>query len=263
MKNKEPTKTLKRKRKKNKFKVWRNRISIVLGFLAVLSSAILSVFWILNNFFAVRDIYAKSNIKYDSQDLVDVSGIKKGDSLCFINTASCEMNLCERLPYIDEAKVIKVFPNKVKIEVTLSEPEFSLVFEDKNILISKKDKILEKKDDLTPEIPSIRGLNILKSQAGKVIYEDPSRKDIASKIIYTFRSKNLSKIIEVDVNNVNDIILNYDSRIKILFGGAEDIEYKALTANEIILSKIRSNEKGTLDLRSLKQNKKSYFTPQI
>ncbi len=260
MKSKELAKGL--KRRKNRFKTWRNRILIILGFLVVLSSAILSVFWILNNFFAVKDIYAKSNIKYDSQDLIDVSGIKKEDSLCFINTAACEMRLCEKLPYIDEAKVIKVFPSKIKIEVSLSEPEFSLAFDNENLLISKKDKILEKKDDLTPEIPNIRGLKILRSQAGRAIYEDPSRKDIAAKIIYAFRSKNLSQIIEVDVNDVNDIILNYDDRVKILFGGAQDIEYKVLTANEIILSKIRSSEKGTLDLRSLKQNKRSYFTPQ-
>ncbi|MBP3320559.1 MAG: hypothetical protein J6K87_02835, partial [Clostridia bacterium] len=71
--------------------------------------------------------------------------------------------------------------------------------------------------------------------------------------------KNLNLIKSIDISDKNNIILNYDNRINILFGDYKDIEYKILTISEIILNRINNTETGTLDTRELTETNRSYF----
>jgi hypothetical protein len=57
-------------------------------------------------------------------------------------------------------------------------------------------------------------------------------------------------------------VINYDNRLKIEIGADEDLNYKVITAKEIIMNKIGSSEKGTLDLKNLKKENRSYFTSE-
>ena len=92
-----------------------------------------------------------------------------------------------------------------------------------------------------------------------MIYEDPDIKNIIHEISDACESKNLNLIKSIDISDKNNIILNYDNRINILFGDYKDIEYKILTISEIILNRINNTETGTLDTRELTETNRSYF----
>ena len=82
------------------------------------------------------------------------------------------------------------------------------------------------------------------------------------KIIDAFKSNELNFLNEIDASNLNDVKIVYDHRIKILIGSEEDLSYKLLTAKEIIMNKISASEKGTLNLKTLKKENRSYFTSE-
>ncbi len=249
----------KKRSRKHKRKVLLNRLIIIFSFLVFLILLSLGIIYSLNTIFAVKEVYAKSNLKYDSQSIIYASGVKAGDNLCFLNSNETEKRICQSLPYIESAIVKKSFPNKVSIEVKLTQPSFILVSEEKYFLVGENNKLLEECSQDIPEFVSVVGLKFSVSEERVITYEDSSLKEKVELINGLFKEKGLILIKSIDVTDNNNLIVNYDNRISVHFGNEEDIEYKILTASEIILNKISPNEKGILDLKTLKKDNRSYF----
>ena len=247
------------RKKSRKFRTFKNRLIIILLGLAVIFSLGLGALWVLNILFAVREIQSENTVKYEKEQIITASKIKKGDSLWLLNPTKCEMEICRDLTYVDEAKITKIFPNKVKIDIVLSEPQFTVFNGEEYFVISRNDKILERKSEIVPELTNLVGLNFSVLENRKISYEKPELKILAQNILDSFKNVGLPNIQSVNLTDVNNIVLEYDNRIKILLGGEENLEYKSLTAHEIIVNKIKANERGTLDLRNLKKDNKSYF----
>ena len=247
------------RKKSRKFRTFKNRLIIILLGLAVIFSLGLGALWVLNILFAVREIQSENTVKYEKEQIITASKIKKGDSLWLLNPTKCEMEICRDLTYVDEAKITKIFPNKVKIDIGLSEPQFTVFNGEEYFVISRNDKILERKSEIVPELTNLVGLNFSVLENRKISYEKPELKILAQNILDSFKNVGLPNVESVNLTDVNNIVLEYDNRIKILLGGEENLEYKSLTAHEIIVNKIKANERGTLDLRNLKKDNKSYF----
>lgn len=256
---KSKSKSTKVSKKRNKFKKWRNRCIIIFLSLGIICLLGFGVFWALNFVFGIKEIYAENSAKYDKNEIILASKIKKGDNLCLLSPTKCEMEIYKNLAYIDEAKVYKIFPNKVKIEVSSSDIEYTLFNENEYLLVSKKGKVVESRSEAVPEVTNLRGINFSVSEMGKVVYEKPQLKKFAETILNSFEEVGLKNVNFIDFTDTNNIVLGYDQRIKVLFGTEENLEFKALTAHEIIVNKIKFDEKGTLDLRNLKKDNKSYF----
>ena len=256
---KSKSKSTKVSKKRNKFKKWRNRCIIIFLSLGIICLLGFGVFWALNFVFGIKEIYAENSAKYDKNEIILASKIKKGDSLWLLNPTKCEMEICRDLTYVDEAKITKIFPNKVKIDIVLSEPQFTVFNGEEYFVISRNDKILERKSEIVPELTNLVGLNFSVLENRKISYEKPELKILAQNILDSFKNVGLPNVESVNLTDVNNIVLEYDNRIKILLGGEENLEYKSLTAHEIIVNKIKANERGTLDLRNLKKDNKSYF----
>ena len=248
--------------RKHKRKVFLNRLIIISSFLFFLTLVTVGIIFGLNTIFCVKEIYAKSNLRYDSQSIIYASGIKVGDNLCFLNSKEIEKRICQSLPYIEKAEIKKSFPDKVSIEVEITEPSWTLVSDGKYFLIGENNKLLEERSEGIPELRSILGSKFSISSEGEIIYEDNNLKDKIELIKKIFKEKGLILTKSIDVSDSNNIVVNYDNRIYIHFGDEEDIDYKALTAAEIISNKIGSSEKGILDLKTVKKDNRSYFIPE-
>ena len=72
--------------RKHKRKVFLNRLIIISSFLFFLTLVTVGIIFGLNTIFCVKEIYAKSNLRYDSQSIIYASGIKVGDNLCFLKS---------------------------------------------------------------------------------------------------------------------------------------------------------------------------------
>lgn len=252
-------KKLVEKRKRQKLII--NRSIIIFGFLILIGSVIFGIWWLLGFIFSVKEINTESTIKYDSSTIISVSGIEIGDNLCFLNSGKSENKICRELPYIESAKVKKILPNKIQIETTLAEPKFCILYGEKYLLISQESKVLEERDDIPSELPLIIGLNFSVSENKKLVYEQGELKNTLTSIFSSFEDNKLFAITSIDFSEIENISVNYDNRIKILLGNNNDIDYKLLTAHEIILNKIKNDESGVLDLSKLINDNRSYFIP--
>lgn len=247
------------KRKRRKLII--NRSIIIFVCLILIGLVAFGAWWLLGFIFSVKEINAESTTKYDSNTIISVSGIEIGDNLCFLNTRKSENKICRDLPYVESAEVKKLLPNKVQINTTLAEPKFCVLYGEKYILVSQKSKLLEERDDISSELPLITGLNFSISENNELIYEQKDLGETLISILSSFEDNKLFAISSIDFSDINNISVNYDDRINILLGNNNDIEYKLLTAHEIILNKIKSNESGVLDLSTLIDDNRSYFIP--
>lgn len=252
-------KTIKRSKKARTVKLWMRRFNLIIFCLAVVTCVCLSVYYCLAKIFVVKDISIKGETIYSDTDIKNLSGIKINDSLLFINCAKAEAKIFSELPYVEKVKINKQIPNKIDIFIQAAKPMYVLNIQEKYFVISECGKILETREEEFPELVKIDGVKILDVENKKVKYENPESEMLIAEIIQCFKSKGLNLIKKIDLSSTEDIKINYDNRINILLGSEEDADYKILTAKEIITSKIGAYEKGTLDLKNLKQENRSYF----
>jgi len=248
------------KKNKLKNKKIKNRLMIIFFVFGVLLLIIFGINKIFNNFFGIKNIYCESNIKYTHEEIIDSSGIKTGDNLLYLNKNKIKNNIYKKLSYIEKIKIKKKFPDKIFIETELADIKFNIFFDNKYYLISANSKILEERDEPITEYIILTGINFSISDLGDIIYQNPDIKNIINEISSACENRNLNLIKSIDISDKNNIILNYDNRINILFGDFKDIEYKILTISEIILNRINNTETGTLDIRNLKETNRSYFS---
>lgn len=251
-----------RKRKSKKFKLLVKRTFILISFFAIIAILFFGINLLLTKVFSIHSITVEENTKYDNSEIIKASEIKEGDSFIFSNVHSAEEKIYKALPYIDGVKITKEFPDKTRVSVKTADPQYVLYSNNEYLILSERDKLIEKCSELPPELINIVGVKFSVSEIGKIIYENEITKDIFLNIANTFKNNGLNNIKEIDVSDIDNIIINYDNRLKIKIGKNEDIDYKILTAKEIIMNKIGSSEKGTLDLTNLNKENRSYFTPE-
>lgn len=254
-------KKVSRKIKRRRKRILINRCIIVILFLAFFGGIIFGSVKLLDVIFSVNDIYVVSNELYDKEELVNASGITKGENLLFLDTSKAESKICKNLAYVESAKVTKKFLSKVEIEAQIARARFLVSVEDSYLVLSKNHKFLEKKDQPSQEAPSIVGLEFSISEESKEIsYKDPEMKEIIDLILNSVEKNHLLNVRQIDLSDKNNIKINFDDRVNIVLGNKNDMDYKILTAHELVNSKIRQGEKGTLDLSKLPESNRSYFS---
>ncbi|MBR0423372.1 MAG: FtsQ-type POTRA domain-containing protein [Clostridia bacterium] len=214
----------------------------------------------LDSIFFVRNITVTGNSHYDDSEIISTSGIKMGNNLLFVNSKKSESEIYDKFAYVEKAEINKKLPGSIEIKITTGSPYYFMEHENEYLIISKLDKLLEKTVEIPPELIQIKGVEFEILKNGSVKYKDPKAKESIFKIVDAFKSRELNFLNEIEASNLNDIKVMYDHRIKILIGSEEDLNYKLLTAKEIIMNKISASEKGTLNLKTLKKENRSYFT---
>ena len=68
-------------------------------------------------FFRVQEIEVTGSVSYTDEEVIDASGIDIGDNLFFINRISASSRIFSRLPFVEEASIERILPNKLVITV--------------------------------------------------------------------------------------------------------------------------------------------------
>ena len=113
-------------------------ISLLIG--ALIISALVS------SIYKIDSIEVIGSSKYSSDDITSVCGISYGDSIFYINKDKVSKNIFVSFPFITDIKITKEYPNKVKIEVTESQPTYYTEQNGIYILVSDKLRVMDVSD---------------------------------------------------------------------------------------------------------------------
>jgi cell division protein FtsQ len=247
------------------------RFGVVL-FVSVMVSALFSgIYFPIKIFFKVKDIELCGDTRYNSQEVIETSGLKIDTNLFFCDTKSAKEKIEKKFPYIETAEVERQLPNKLAIKIREAVP-FTLVERKppaenpQNLeyaLISPSGRVLECADQKTEGIPIVKGLETGEvSLCSKLVYKDSNLAETFNTLTDLLQKHELTKVSEIDLSDTNAINLKYQDRIDVRLGTKEDLSYKISTAAHIIKNKVEG-ETGTLDLSSVSKEGKSYFNPNV
>ncbi len=234
----------KRKRKKQQIRPGCLASVIII----VLSFALL----FLTPIFNVKRIEV-TGIKSVSQEVIlNAAGIPKGTNIFRANVKKAEENI-RKQQFVEDVKVKRVLPDKIKIKVTEGSVAAYINYEDNLVGISLGGKTLCLTDKASRQenIAVIYGLSVEKSIVGENAEATEKKKlDNALKLLKSFSDMGiLNMITAIDVKSTDNIAFRYTDKLKIAFGSMEDYDYKMDCLPDII-DQLGDNPEGLINMHN-------------
>lgn len=214
-------------------------------------------------FFKVEEISVSSNSQYSSEELIESSGINVGDNLFFLNSSNVEKKMLEKLSYLETVEVVKKFPFSVEIEVTLATEYYCVEYEDGYVITSQLGKVLSTSSVINADI-----CNLLVDEVLVVgNYIEIQNEDIAEvfeEITMILSETQAGKITEMNLTDLSNITMVYESRILMDIGDILDLEGKIKFGLQLLEGgEIDADEYGTLNLKLAVEKNKAYYSETL
>ncbi|MCQ2464477.1 MAG: FtsQ-type POTRA domain-containing protein [Oscillospiraceae bacterium] len=223
---------------------------ILAAFLAAGIAGVLSVTLLFNVNGVV--ITGMKDSSYTEDDIIDSSGIVRGDNLIRMKTARIRERMLDKLIYIDDVEIKKNLPDKVEINIVPSKGTAYVECRGGYMLVSESWRIIghaEQPEDRNLIV--VKGFDPKTNEEKTTMMSNDSDKDEALRsILGEIKEQNIENIVSVDISDKFDIVLNYQNRIKIKIEKPDDIEYKLRYAYRIITDELRDNKSGYLIYRN-------------
>jgi hypothetical protein len=231
----------------------RRRGAVIYTPIAVLLIGIIIIFGV-SVFFRITDVQISGATKYTNDQILQMSGIKDGDNLLFVDKAAVAQAIGQGLPYLSEVVVEKDIPNRIVIKVAESKPLAAVKFDGDWWVIDQNARVLEKSDTIGISGKIIvSGLTPKAAGAGVVIAVDDSEKtklQYLINVLSALESAGMNdRVSTLDVSNITDLTLEVDGRFTVSFGNGENAAYKLVWLNKII-SQLGSDDRGQIIVSS-------------
>lgn len=244
-----------------KYRKRRRRGTAVYTPIAVLLIIIIVIFGI-SVFFRISAIEITGAEKYTIEQILSVSGIKKGDNLIFIDTNAASKNISSNLPYLNEVVIDKVIPDRLLIKVTESKPIAVFKSGDRWWIMDQKARVLEETDEISASqkimVSGIEALSAVAGQQIRVNESDATKLKYLVDVLYAINNAGISDLVgSLDMSNIGNIKFTYTDRFTVILGSGENTDYK-LSLMQNVIAQLTSDEKGRIDLS---REGESHFVP--
>ena len=252
---KTPTKKTRKKKKAKK---------VCLILLALMMVAIICVVLLNTLLFPIENISIENaeNTIYTAEEILNASGVNKGDKLFGVKETKINRILTEKLPYLKEVKITRNFPSSITISVLPETAKFSINLNGKYTVISEDYKALEKTVEHKENTIKVFGVQIENAEIGDYVnFKDENMKDVFLQIIdYTSKYEIAITGLDLSVQTQLKVVIN--DTITANLGSITDIEYKAQYLKSM-LKNINQNERGIIDLSNWStSNPKGYYAKE-
>jgi len=240
---------------KYKRKMLRRRIiaSSILGLIVVLCVCLFTPI------FGVSEITVEGNSTLTAEEIISASGIHKGENIFRMDAKRSEKKL-ESLPYVDDAKIVKKFPAKVKIVIDESTEDIIIDTPNEFIVATIDGKVLYKTTDVTEiPVPIVQGITVTEAEPSKKI-KASDEETATTNIEYIkcfFGSAYWSEIDVFDVSDPSNFMMVMRSGMRVTFGPIDTIEslQRKIQMMDAIIAQVKPTERSYLDLTT----DKGYF----
>ena len=170
---------------------------------------------------AAREINVINSEKVSGNEIISLSGISKNQNIFrFLSSKSIEQ--IKTNPYIEEAQIKRIFPNKVEITVKERKATFNVEFLNEYAYINNQGFILEISNEKL-DLPTIQGIKTKEEdiKAGNRLNNDDLEKlEIVIQIVDSYKSANLeNQITSIDIENKNEYTVYMEEAKKIVYLG--------------------------------------------
>lgn len=205
-------------------------VAIVIVMLAL---AIIGVVRLTKSFMRVSVIEVRGDSPYESEEIINSSGIKMKDKLYEVDAEAVEKNIKAYCPYISEVEIDTKFPGKLRITVeSLSASWYVEIFDDFYALDANL-RVLEETSDnqkfVAGGIPKLTLPNISSTVVGNTLIYGKNEGEIkyAEEFMNAVKGTAFkSRLTLVDIDEQFDIYIQVDGKINVYMGSIRDADVK-------------------------------------
>lgn len=201
---------LKKEKRKRRIKVFAKGVLITTAIIG----AILA--FLLSPIFALSNIKVEGISKISENEIKILSELNIGENIFTINNNTL-INKIKSNPYVEDAKIKKLLPDEILIEIIERKATYALKCNGKYVYINNQGYILEEADstnNLTEMISYKTPVEEIKV-GSRLSGEDLELLGIILKITESANNNELSNLItSIDIGDKNDIILSIESERK-------------------------------------------------
>ena len=246
-----------KQQKAKRLKIQRRRALIVF----ILAVILVIVLLFMTPIFNIRSVSVEGNRLVTAEQFQEKLKPLVGENLLRTGGGKIRKTL-KTIPYIDTVEVQKkLFPPSVKVVVTEYVPAAIVRAEGNSLLVNSDLRVLTDSGEQVEPVPTVTGFNVSSYKMGEVLKtDDNEKKEIVMTALSTLEATGLlDKVIEINVNDIADITMNYDNRITVKCGTQLDLERKLRLFRETVISNsLAENARGTMDLS---EPGKAVYTP--
>ena len=203
-------------------------------------------------FFRVQEIEVNGSVSYTDEEIIEASGIDIGDNLFFVNRFSASSRIFSKLPFVEEASIDRVLPNKLVITVDESFALAYVNWEGQNWMMTGNCKLLGSGSgsDLTGLI-HVMNVTPVSPKAGSIMEVDPNdslKLSYLQTLLRLMQQMDMTADVKnLDMGNPANPSFRYLDRFTVKMGANENTEYKLRMLLSAV-DQIESDITGTVDL---------------
>lgn len=240
-----------RKRKKN----------ILISILIIIVLAIIVAYLLKSPTFKIKTITVNGNSQLTREKVLEIADIRVGDNILLKSAKVTEVRLKQN-GAVEEAKITKLYPSRVEIEITERTKRFQIkTDQEKYIYIDEQGYIIGSASDKL-ELPTITGMEITDSEANSAKRLDEKDLEKMENILQIYEE---CKKIEIDtkitqIQIEDEYILNLENDgLTINLGDATNLKNRMDYVKSLL--KQESGNKGTIYVNgNLNSDFKPYFS---
>lgn len=231
---------------KRRKKVMRNR-AIFASFISFLLVVVTVLVLSLTVFFHIDTITVNGTSRYDNQQIIQASGIVKGNNLFLSSVVKAKENIQTQFPYLSKVSVERKLPATIVINITGAEAEYCYQTSGGYALADSTGRVMEivNADAVPVETTVIKTnaafvanvgekVSVDENKSDELKQEDEKELELLGNILDAMKKSEIADITSVDVTTVSEIKLVYQDRLTLNLGSSLELEYKLKSAVEII-----------------------------
>jgi len=201
-------------------------VYIPFGALLIIALTILGT----SGFLRVMQIEVAGESMYPENEIIIASGVSRGDNLLFVDTAAAARRIKAAMPYVSEASLTRLPPDKVRIEVTESIALATVTYQFETLVIDLSGRVLQRGGEIPQGLIEVRGFS-----PGDVVEGAALRAQTGSETYLQFLLDVLAAIEKegiqdgvsyLDMTNISNITFGYRELYRVILGAPNNLRSK-------------------------------------
>lgn len=212
--------------------------------IVAITAAILS----LTVFFNIKAIDIYGDSKYSSKQIIKAAGVKLESNLIRLNSKEVQKKIEDKLPYIEEAKIVKKLPTSLEIRVKSAVVAGYIEENASFSLVSVEGKLLETVKTRPEGYAEIIGISAENVKVSQTIEDKNGSLKSVGKIYSAFNSQGQNNITKINVSDNLNMSFVYRNRITVELGSTTELDEKLNFVSKILkdTTKIGEDDVGTM-----------------
>lgn len=213
--------------------------------------AVFSVLQAVKRVLPVRQFSVVGISVYEPLEIVNASGVRRGELLYLLDEEQIESDILEACPYLSSVKVKPVFPNQLRIEVEGRNARWYIDVSGTAYALDGNLTVLDETVN-TEGLTKLLLPNVKSVICGEVpqFGESETERKKTLEVIDTIRQSSFQlRLTEVNLESRWDIHMQVDGVYEVTMGDLSDLETKLLAVEQILNSdRLRGSIGGKFDV---------------